>query len=679
MSQEWRDLTADCNELDANYSFPGLKIGTYHKGRFEAKDTISLSTEQYICGYILSKRDLEVAAGKCGRKVFRYWSALDWCNTYGPAVIDTQLIKFTDTIAPIFVDADGQKELPYLLEEIILLEIGHFDCTYDITGLTVPRVKDNCSIPNVRLDSIFRIEDGLPWGLSRALHTQLDADTFQVRWIAEDGCHEQKINDTLVQTVVIKDVTRPTAISMDQLNISIGNEIAKIHAEDVDNGSYDACGIAKVEIKRDNSEFGPTVSFNCEDMNDTIIVTMRVVDVNGNENRTWLSVIPEDKIRPICQEFPTGISYANGNARGHTSQVFINCNDLKVAAIKNENEPTAVELALIGGPLPDPVDNCTDVRNLELTPRVVKTSNCGVDVYERRWIAVDGKGLESLDTCTQLITINYVEDWQIILPDDVTLDCPATIEADSVVIINGSCDRLAVSVDTKVFNIVEDACFKVIKTYSIINWCNYTPGTAPTHSFSKSNYPKNGILRSDSLSNFSYITYTQVIKVNDGEGPKPVIGDVETCISGAHDVTPTTTGDPYACGEPKTFTAVASDCVTSVGGTLQHSYKLYRGTIAEMLAGKAYEVQTAAGRGAGNAARMTGHVQPGTYAAEFVFTDNCGNSTVQRKEFTFKDCRKPTPYCLNGIAVEMANDWGIDVWATDFDQGSYDNCTIQVR
>ncbi len=663
-----KDLRVDCNEERSNVTFPGLKIGTYHKGRFDAKDTISLSTEEYICGYILTKRDLEVDAGHCGKKVYRYWSALDWCDTYGAIPVDTQLIRFADTTAPIFVANQ---------EQLIHLEIGAFDCTYDITRLTTPEAKDNCSAPTVRLDSVFRVEDNSLWGVPVSLHTKLDADTFQLRWVAEDACYEQRVNDTLVQTVIIKDVTRPTAISTDQLNVSIGTELATIHAEDVNAGSYDFCGIAKIEIKRDSSKFGPTVTFTCKDVNDTITITMRVTDINGNENSTWLTVIPEDKIRPICQDFPTGISYANGNARGNTSQVFIDCNDLKVAAIRNTNQPSAAELAAIGGPLPDPLDNCSDVRNIELSPRIVRTNDCGLNIYERRWIAADGNGFESLDTCMQLITVNYREDWQIIFPEDVTLNCPDTVQSDSVIIINGSCDRLAVNVDTKVFNVVEDACFKVVKTYNIINWCNYTPGAAPTHNFNKDNYPKNGILRSDSIPNFSYITYTQIIKVNDQEGPKPVIGDVGECIYGAHDSNSVTFGDTLECGETKTFTAVATDCVTNVGGVLQHSYKLYRGNISEMLAGRAFEVREAAGKGEGNAARMDGVVQSGTYTAEFVFTDNCGNSTVQRKEFTFIDCRKPTPYCLNGIAVEIPNDWGVDVWANDFDQGSYDNCATQ--
>ena len=45
------------------------------------------------------------------------------------------------------------------------------------------------------------------------------------------------------------------------------------------------------------------------------------------------------------------------------------------------------------------------------------------------------------------------------------------------------------------------------------------------------------------------------------------------------------------------------------------------------------------------------------------------------------NCLSPTPYCINGLAVEMmpqdtdgdnVNDWAmVELWASDFDNGSY--------
>lgn len=668
------DLTLDCTDTTFVGTMPGLKIGAYKNGEFLVNDTIALRTDQYFCGYILTRNDVEIPNTDCGRKVYRYWSVVDWCTPeVGPYAIDTQLVKFTDKKAPTFTREDTTTRV---------VPLGAFDCTFDITTLTPPEATDNCSTPRVRLDSVFRIEDGLPWPVAANLFKQLDADSFHLRWIAEDECHEQLVNDTTMQLLVIRDVTRPTAVCTDQLNISVGSNSTIIDTSDVDVGSYDACGIVNRTLSRDGENFGPQVIFTCEDVGKTIKVTLRITDTNGNTNDCWFDVNPEDKIRPICTAFPEGVTFANGDSvrLGLSNDVRINCNDSKVAAIQNRNSPTAMELAAIGGMLPLPVDNCPNVANIELTPRVIQAGFCGQDIYERRWIARDVGGLESVDTCTQRITINYEEDWTITLPKDDTLTCPVSeVVSDSVLLRNGTCDKLAVSVDTKMFDVVQDACFKIIKTYHIINWCNYQAGDAPTQQFNDQNIPADRMLTAVDVPNLSYITYTQVIKVDDNEGPIVIIpSEIDTCIRGKHDGKAETVGDSTSCGELKTFRAVATDCVTEVGGSLSYTYKLYSGTEQQVIDQQAMVVHQSDEAQTGNEATMSAIVLPGTYTAEFIFTDNCGNATLARTEHTFVECTPPTPYLLNGIAIEIAQSTAsIEIWANDFDQGSFDNCTIK--
>jgi hypothetical protein len=664
------NLTLECNEVSINERGPGLKIGLWKNNKFEVRDTIALSTTDYKCGYILTRKDLEIPTADCGKKLYRYWSVVDWCTPgVGPTVVDTQLIKHTDTKAPTFMTTDSVK----------IIEVGAFECTYDITKLKGPAATDNCSQPQVHLDSVFRIEDGLPWPVSKSLFTQLDVDSFHLRWIAEDDCHEQLKNDTFMQLVVLKDVTLPTAVCTDRLNISVGSNSTVIDTGDVDAGSYDACGILKREISRDGINFGPRVTFTCDDIKDTVQIILKITDTNGNVNSCWLNVHPEDKIRPICRALPTGISYANGDTIGKTADVRINCDESKVAAIKDRNKPTAAELALIGGPLPAPLDNCPNAVNVELEPVVIQNGVCATSIYQRRWIARDVWGSESTDTCTQLITVEYVEDWEIKFPDDKTLYCPVqSTAADSVTLKNGTCDKLAVSVQTKMFDVVTDACFKVIKTYHIINWCNYKAGDAPTHTFNKDSLPADMILRPKDIPNLSYITYTQVIKVDDNEAPIVTLGETDSCLVGDHDTNPNNVGSIEACGDVKSFSATATDCVTGIGRDLSYTYKIYRGTIKEVEQHKATVIEQSQTSTQGNSAIVIASVLPGTYTSEFTFTDNCGNSTLQRKEYYFKDCKKPTPYLLNGIAIEiMQHTAQIDIWANDFDQGSFDNCTEQ--
>ena len=66
----------------------------------------------------------------------------------------------------------------------------------------------------------------------------------------------------------------------------------------------------------------------------------------------------------------------------------------------------------------------------------------------------------------------------------------------------------------------------------------------------------------------------------------------------------------------------------------------------------------------------------GAYKIQIIGKDRCGNEDTCYMTLTINDCKKPTPYCLNGIAtVVMPSTGSIEVWAKDFDRGASDNCT----
>jgi len=69
-----------------------------------------------------------------------------------------------------------------------------------------------------------------------------------------------------------------------------------------------------------------------------------------------------------------------------------------------------------------------------------------------------------------------------------------------------------------------------------------------------------------------------------------------------------------------------------------------------------------------------------TYKAEFWAYDGCGNSGgAETEPKKFWDCKKPTPYCIHGIATELMPSGMIQVWAEDLDHGSFDNCSPKDR
>lgn len=63
---------------------------------------------------------------------------------------------------------------------------------------------------------------------------------------------------------------------------------------------------------------------------------------------------------------------------------------------------------------------------------------------------------------------------------------------------------------------------------------------------------------------------------------------------------------------------------------------------------------------------------------KFVAEDGCGNKRVEEVPFRIRDCKKPTPICHDGLAVDlMPTSAMVSVQAVFWNAGSYDNCTAQ--
>ena len=64
----------------------------------------------------------------------------------------------------------------------------------------------------------------------------------------------------------------------------------------------------------------------------------------------------------------------------------------------------------------------------------------------------------------------------------------------------------------------------------------------------------------------------------------------------------------------------------------------------------------------------------GTYNMIYEVDDNCGNKGICESQIEIRDCKKPTPFCKDGLIVEMDADSILVVNAEVFDDGSFDNC-----
>jgi hypothetical protein len=630
---------------------PGIKVGKVKNGQLIPSDTIALDTADYVCGYILKKEDIQIPAD-CGIKVFRYWSVLDWCDaSQGIIALDTQLIELKDTLAPTF----DQATLPFLD-----LELAHGACTYDISKLAQPTATDNCSAVTVRRDKVFRVEDGKLWELPLSQITALDADSFAIRWIAEDACHEQTKNDTIIQSILIKDLTLPAAICTDQLNVALGTESTKVHYRDIDKGSNDACGISKYEVSRNEIDWDSTVTFTCEDVHQSIKVYLRVTDASGNSHTCWTTVIVEDKIAPICSALPDQTETCDA----------LHAADLGTSTDANNNgllddawvAMSAAQINFYNERYGNPV--CSD--NLSCNALTIEQQyqlvekHCGIVKVQRRYRAIDwnGEGNQS-NWVIQNINIEYKADWTITLPADWQGACGDDIPTSTIEIKNGKCDLMGYEVEEKTYTTTEDACLKVVRTFTITNWCNYDPNAPATQIARTENghglVTASKVITAEGFEKAGKLIYTQVLKLKDDTAPVITINDTETCIESAD------------CQAVKQFSVSATDCNEAATAQLKYQWELSANDkVIANGAGASFEYLVAPKVG---------------YKVKWTVFDNCGNSAWEEIRYEFWDCKKPSPYCIHGLAIELMStstqQAGIQIWAKDLNQNSFDNCTAK--
>ena len=153
------------------------------------------------------------------------------------------------------------------------------------------------------------------------------------------------------------------------------------------------------------------------------------------------------------------------------------------------------------------------------------------------------------------------------------------------------------------------------------------------------------------------LIYRQILKIRSTDRPNLIVDSVDTCLSG--NAIDTLSGkDGLNCAELRTFTASATDCL---GDAVTNYEWLF------------FENDTVVERGTGNS--FTRAVLPMIeYSVQFIAIDNCNNQAEEKRDFVFTDCVKPTLFTRTGITLELKNK-EIEIWANDFDKGSFDNCT----
>ncbi len=483
--------------------------------------------------------------------------------------------------------------------------------------LPEPTVFDACSNTfNTTVNSTAgQVQNGVISNLPIGIHT--------IVYEVSDDCEN---TSTCSFNITVTDAVPPVAIceSAHTIGLTI-DEPTLVPALTFDDGSYDNCSNLLYEVRRmdaaqcpgfDGTTFSDYVPFYCCDVTDIVMVELRITDASGNTNSCMVEVIVEDKLNPAIQCPPN---------------LTLDCQD-------DYTDPVLTGEAIAS-------DNCSYTLSFFDD---VNINNCGDGNVNRIWTATDPGGRTA--SCLQQITLSnstpfYIADTDcdnadpndgVIWPCDyITTDCAAGTEpaiTGMPQIFEDVCDLVALTYEDIELPITEPACRKIIRVWTVQDWCQY-----------------------DASSGAGEWQYNQIIKVLNNQ-PPTITSDCEDRFFCGYEAD---------CGDvPVTLIAEASDDCTN-SEDLVYNYKIDLGNDGQ------FNIS-------GTGADASSSFPLGTHRIRWWAEDGCGNISSCEYLFTIEDCKRPTAYCINGLAIDLmpvVNE--IEISATDFDLGSFDNCELE--
>lgn len=627
-------------------------------------------------------------------KVIRTWTLLDWCTN--ETVPYTQLIKAVDNDGPTFILKDVTVSTdPWGCEANIEIPQPwelHDDCTDDLT-YTVSGPAGVIIVGDA-------VNGYVALGAPKGVHT--------FTYTASDCCGNVTSVDA---TFTVVDGTPPVAVAKQNIVISLTSSgtsntgLAKLYAESVDNGSHDGCTGIKLEVRRDEDncdirgndtynadghpqdgspnpnspsydpDGGAYVKFCCDD------ITNSVVDVNGDgENdpgyvKVWLRVWDDGDMDGI---------YGTAGDNYNETWTFVKVEDKLAPAIVCPPDVTLTcdmdytDLNMTG--TANGYASCGGI-DVEYNDIIINLNTCNEGFIRRRWNIVGRSDI----FCDQTITMEGIDAPVNVsfsqVGDFTAANCPDMIALGEPTWIAGPCDVLGYTVETDTFRFEDGACYKLVNYWTVINWCDYEPN--------------NPFWNGEGL-----WEHVQVIKVTDET--KPVIEDCEDKMFAINDHSDSD-GDGVVCEAKITLTNVANDpgsdnCPTGWlkwqvfvdlwgDGTVDLEYSSFLppfdtqfndtngNGIPDVYLSPTANGETVSVPLPDIVGSMSNH------KVDWKVTDGCNNVTTCSYDFMVVDKKAPTPYCvsLSTAVMDMGPDGnpGVDLWAIDFNVGSFDNCSDQ--
>ena len=595
-------------------------------------------------------------------KIFRMWTVSDWCT--GLDSIHVQTIEVIDHTPPVVIaPAD------------FTMSTSALDCTADVI-MPPAVISDDCSSNiSVRMSSlsfgtIFSnggVIPDLPVGIHSIIYT------------ATSDCQLEG-NDITVVTV--QDLQPPTPVCSQGIVVPLDNSgIAGIPAYIFNTASFDNCGPVYFKVRRmdlpvgytcanpgnPNNMFDDLVQFCCGDItNSPIMVVLRVYDLPpipgpvsdayllGHFNDCMVSVIIQDKLPPqiIC---PSDLTISclfpyTPNNLDVFGTVALSEATRELICIDDPGVPGNPGLQCIG------IDGlATDNCNVTISSEAsINVNMCGLGSITRTFTATDDGGLTA--TCVQTISvINY----DPFTSADITWPEPLTTfnicEIDSLdpedldppynvpVLNDGPCDLTAFSYEDDVFDFSnnDQACFKILRTWKVIDWCQFYP-------------PDSGIW-----------THIQVIKVMNNVPPViEALEDINECSF-----------DPNCGGLNLDLVVHASDdCSSAASLTWRYFIDLDNNLTLDYISPQI----------TGDSISFSYDFPIGQHRLIYTVEDLCGNASTSEQLVTIESCKAPSAKCIYGLSTNLMAmdtdgdgeaDWGMVVLQAEmFDGGSSGAC-----
>ncbi|HLP93738.1 MAG TPA: HYR domain-containing protein [Saprospiraceae bacterium] len=205
-----------------------------------------------------------------------------------------------------------------------------------------------------------------------------------------------------------------------------------------------------------------SIKFYCGEAGSTQTVALRAyqwnedgtpsLDANGGliYNECYVTVTVEDKIKPVCTPPAT---------------VSVSCEQF--------------DPSLLSYGAPSTIDNCC-VDGVTFTANYNQFDTvCNKGTLTRTFRVTDCSG--NFSTCTQRIIVSYEQDYYIKFPNDViATNCNSTGIYGEPLFFGEDCELMGVSYADEIIDVVPDACYRIERTWTVINWCTYNPNAPLT-------------------------------------------------------------------------------------------------------------------------------------------------------------------------------------------------------